>query len=307
MRKRIVTGIDIRRHRITTVTLKRQHNIVSLLACETLPVPDDILSENEVIDYQSIVNKLAEIRKRLPFWQNRVAISIPDLAVMTRTVEPSIDTSIDSYDQSLAPWLIAQAFSEKTGLSGSSVYLDYVPLETGYQVYAAKKEVVESRLQALCRAGLKPVLIDTEKQAFLQFLLEAMCRAQRQGWLLIDIGEDTIALGFVTDELNFYRQFPFSAQAFDAALTLVLQEVQRFISLHPAALLNGIWINGTPSMYQTFLQGLRQQFREPIEHLVAVSVFETSASIPAHLSPFIPLAAGSALRGLMALESGYAA
>ncbi|SHF41236.1 type IV pilus biogenesis protein PilM [Vibrio gazogenes] len=303
MRKRIVTGIDIRRHRMTTVTLKRQHNIVSLLDCETLSVPDGIFSENEVIDYQSIVNKLAEIRKRLPFLQNRVAISMPDLAVMTKTVEPSIG----DYDKSLAPWLIAQAFSEKTGLSGTSVYLDYVPLETGYQVYAAKKEVVESRLQALCRAGLKPVLIDTEKQAFLQFLLESMCRAQRQRWLLIDIGEDIIAIGFITDELSFYRQFPFSSQAFDAAHTLVLQEVQRFMSLYPAALLNGIWVNGSPSMYQMLSQSLCQQFQGPIEHLEAGSVFDTSVSIPAHLSPFIPLAAGSALRGLMALEAGYAA
>ncbi len=303
MRKRIVTGIDIRRHRITTVTLKRQHNIVSLLDCETLSVPEDIFSENEGINYQSIVNKLAEIRKRLPFLQNRVAMSIPDLAVMTRTVA----LSIRDYDKSLAPWLIAQAFSEQTGLSVTSVYLDYVPLETGYQVYAAKKEVVESRLQALCRAGLKPVLIDTEKQAFLQFLLESMCRAQRQGWLLIDIGEEIIAIGFITDELSFYRQFPFAAQAFDAALTLVLQEVQRFISLHPAALLNGIWVNGSPSMYQMLSQRLCQQFQGPIEHLVAASVFETSRSIPDHCSPFIPLAAGSALRGLMALEAGYAA
>ncbi|KUJ00743.1 pilus assembly protein PilM [Vibrio sp. MEBiC08052] len=303
MRKRIVTGIDIRRHRITTVTLKRQHNIVSLLDCETLSVPDDIFSENEVIDYQSIVNKLAEVRKRLPFWQHRVAISMPDLTVMAKTLQ----LSISDYDQSLEPWLIAQAFAEKTGLSGDSVYLDYVPLQTGYQVYAAKKEVVESRLQALCLAGLRPVLIDTEKQAFLQFLLQSMCRTQRQGWLLIDIGEDIIAMGFITDELSFYRQFPFSVQAFDVALTLVLQEVQRFISLHPAALLNGIWVNSSPGIYQTVAQGLRQQFCGQVEHLVAASVFETSASIPAHYWPFIPLAAGSALRGLMALESGYAA
>ncbi|WP_038179186.1 pilus assembly protein PilM [Vibrio rhizosphaerae] len=303
MRKRIVTGIDIRRHRITTVTLKRQHNIVSLLDCETLSVTKDILSENEVIDYQSIVNKLAKIRKRLPFWQHRVAIAMPDLAVMTRTLSlPNRD-----YDKSLEPWFIAQAFAEKTGLSRQSVYLDYVPLQTDYQVYAAKKEVVESRLQALCLAGFRPVLIDTEKQAFLQFLLHLMCCTQRQGWLMIDISDDTVALGFITDELSFYRQFPFSAQAFEAAVLLVVQEVQLFRSLHPAALLNGMWINGSPDIYQALSPVLHEQFRGPVEHLMVASAFETSALVPTHLWSYLPLAAGSALRGLMALEAGYAA
>ncbi|WNJ96386.1 pilus assembly protein PilM [Vibrio ruber] len=303
MRKRIVTGIDIRRHRITAVTLKRQHNTLSLLGSETLSVAEDIFSDNEVIDYQSIVNKFAEIRNRLPFLQHRVAIAMPDLAVMTRTLR----LSTSEHDKTLEPWLVSQAFTEETALSGASVYLDYVPLQAGYQVYAAKKEVVESRLQALRQAGLRPVLIDTEKQAFLQFLLESMRCAQRQGWLLIDIGEDTIAMGFITPELSFYRQFPFTVQAFDAALSLVVQEVQRFISLHSAAVLNGIWIHASPDMYPMLSQRLSQSFCGPIEHLIVASVFDTSASISAHLWPFIPLAAGCALRGLMALEFGYAA
>ncbi|MDW6002736.1 pilus assembly protein PilM [Vibrio mangrovi] len=303
MRKFIVTGIDIRRHRVTAVTLKRQHNILSLLNCESIAVTDDIFSENEVISYQKIVNKLAGVRKRLPFFQHRAAISVPELAVMTRTLR----LSLHDHDKSLESWLVYQAFSEKTSLSRESVCLDYVVLDEGYQVYAAKREVIESRLQAIRQAGLKPVLVDTEKQAFLQFLLEAMSHFQRREWLLLDVGEEMVVVGFISTELNFYRQFPFPGQKSDPTLERILQEVQRFLSLHQSSLPNGIWVKGSSGVYQVLSSGLSKLFDGPIERFTTAAVFQTSVPVADHLWGVIPLAAGSALRGLIALENGYAA
>ncbi|MEI8632227.1 pilus assembly protein PilM [Vibrio sp. PP-XX7] len=161
MNKFMVTGIDIHHHRITAVTLMRQEQSFSFVSLKVFPTSADIFSENDVLNYQKIVKKLTEIRKGLPFFQRKVSIAIPDLAVISRIVHPE-----HQENQVMEAWGVYQAFAEMTSLPKEGLQFDYTPLTDGFQVYAAKREVVDSRLTALRLAKLQPILVDTEKAVF---------------------------------------------------------------------------------------------------------------------------------------------
>ncbi|SHO54770.1 pilus assembly protein PilM [Vibrio quintilis] len=300
MNKLIVTGIDINRHYMTAVTLMRQKQSFSLIDFRIFTLSGNIFPESEVLDYQKIVKKLAEVRKGLPWFSRHVAVAVPELAVMSRIVTISPQQS-----DVMEAWAVYQAFSEKVSLTASQLSVDYMAVNDGFRVYAARKEVVNSRLCALRGARLKPVLVDTEKQCFLQLLIEAMHHHGKTGRVLAEIKETVIRLGFMSLTDCFYLCMPQKAGCNEGSTVLaqIINEFQQFCSIQRCKP-SGVWlIEKNASSAAQFGEKLQC----PVELFHPFSVLDGKCFPEDEPTALCTLAVGMSMRGIIAREEGYAA
>ena len=168
MDKLLVTGIDIGHNSLKAVVLKPNGNSYALLGYKEIILKEGIVAENNTINHQEIVKTLKEIRKELPFWARRVAISVPDNAVISKKLQ--IEQNLEESEKEFA---VVQAFSHQSPFPVEELSLDFVKLDAdeqmrgtdGYQVFATRKDVVETRVDALQKSGLKTVLVDVHSQS----------------------------------------------------------------------------------------------------------------------------------------------
>ncbi|CAM3563330.1 Competence protein A [Vibrio aerogenes CECT 7868] len=300
MNKLIVTGIDMNRHHMTAVTLMRQKQSFSLIDFRIFQSSGNIFPENEVLDYQNIVKKLAELRKGLPFFSRHVAVAIPDLAIMSRIIRISPQNS-----QLMEALAVYQAFSGEVSLSVSELRLDYTGVSDGFRVYAARKDVVESRLTALRGARLKPILVDTEKQCFLQLLITAMQYYGKSEQVLIEVNRTTIRLGVMCQPDCFYRCMPQSAgeNEYSAVLAQLMNEFLQFCAVQrfqPA----GVWLIERNALSAGQIEATLQC---PVVLFHPLSMLGKNTFSDDEETELCALAAGMSMRGIIAREEGYAA
>ncbi len=168
MDKLLVTGIDIGHNSLKAVVLKPNGNSYALLGYKEIILKEGIVAENNTINHQEIVKTLKEMKKDLPFRANRVAISVPDNAVISKKLQ--IEQSLEESEKEFA---VVQAFSHQSPFPVEELSLDFVLVESdeqmrgteSYQVFATRKDVVETRVEALQKSGLKTVLVDVHSQS----------------------------------------------------------------------------------------------------------------------------------------------
>ncbi|MCG6450918.1 type IV pilus assembly protein PilM, partial [Vibrio parahaemolyticus] len=138
----------------------------SLVGYQEIVVSDDIFADNHTLDYQKIVKKLKELKKGLPLFSRKVALAVPDNAVISKVLQ--IDSDLDASEQEFA---VYQAFSHQSPFPIDDLSLDFVPsgdnpagrsTNTLYQVYATRREVVDNRLSVASKAGFEPLLLDVQ-------------------------------------------------------------------------------------------------------------------------------------------------
>ena len=330
MGKSLVIGIDIGHHSIKAVALKLSKSTLTLVSYRELPIEDDIFTDNHMLNYQKIVKKLKELRKGFPLFSRKVALAIPDSAVISKVLQ--IDSDIETQEREFE---IMLAFSQQSPLPVEELYLDFVevtPKHTrstslSYQVYATKREVVTNRIQALSKAGFQPILADVQAHS-LMHIWQLAARAQnRRDWLLLDIGMTQASVCMApSDQAPFYKDIALGTQLVrqlesservdggtdelvDALVDKLLRNIQWLASV-PTAAIQGIWLSGGGSATPTVAQALARRVDVPCELLNPLSLF-TSADDKLTLEPDIgctySTAAGLALRGVDWLEKQHVA
>ncbi|ENM5812682.1 type IV pilus assembly protein PilM [Vibrio mimicus] len=338
MGKTLVTGIDIGHHSIKAVVLKPMGDTYALMGYEELLVTADIFTDNHTLDYQKIVKKLKELKKGLPLFSHKVAIAIPDNAVISKVLQ--IDSDLERREQEFA---IYQAFSHQSPFPVEDLSLDFVKVAekniarsstSTFQVYATKKEVVESRLQASKKAGFEPILMDVQVHSLLHLWQLASRAYRRPDWMLIDIGhtQSSLCLDFA-EKMPFYKDVPLGTRVLGAEpsstpvlgdslmqnptqrfvnefVDKVARQIQLFTSVHGAQSLGGLWLSGGGATIAGLEEALHQRLSLPCEVLNPFSLFKTNVSRRKRQvadGQRFSTAAGLALRGLAWLESEHAA
>ncbi|PAR55511.1 pilus assembly protein PilM [Vibrio metoecus] len=338
MGKSLVTGIDIGHHSIKAVVLKPMGDTYALMGYEELLVTADIFTDNHTLDYQKIVKKLKELKKGLPLFSQKVAIAIPDNAVISKVLQ--IDSDLELREQEFA---IYQAFSHQSPFPVEDLSLDFVKVAeknlarsstTTFQVYATKKEVVESRLQASKKAGFEPILMDVQVHSLLHLWQLASRAYRRADWMLIDIGhtQSSLCLDF-PDKMPFYKDVPLGARLVDLdsaspsilnppqlqdssqrfineLVDKVARQIQLFTSVHGTQSLSGLWLSGGGAAMEGLPEALSQRLSLPCEVLNPFALFKMQVSKRKRQvvdGQRFSTAAGLALRGLAWLESEHAA
>ncbi|MBD1558416.1 type IV pilus assembly protein PilM [Vibrio sp. S9_S30] len=272
MGRSLVIGIDFGHHSIKAVVMRPIGELMQLVGYNEITVPGDIFSENHTLDYQKIVKKLKELKKGLPLFSRQVAVSVPDKAVISKVLQ--IEQDMDGREQEFA---VHQAFGQQSPIPIEELSLDFIEVDqkvttrsstSTFQVYATRKEVIDSRVAALTKAGFKPLTIDVHANSLLKvWRLASQVHPDRRQWMLVDIGLHqtslcTVAAGRTPfyKELSFGTQNVAQSQALSDAITLnsdsvtqsfvkdLSEKLQRHISLYhsvnPQQNIDGIWLSG---------------------------------------------------------------
>ncbi|MEZ8825724.1 type IV pilus assembly protein PilM [Vibrio amylolyticus] len=331
MGKSLITGIDIGHYSIKAVVVKPVSEGFSLVSFKELPISAGVFSDNHTVNHQEIVKKLKELRKTLPWFSRRAAITIPDSAVISKVLQ--VERDLDERETEFA---IYQAFSHQSPFPIEELSLDYVRTDVesktptvAYQVYATKKEVVESRLNAVKKAGFAPIVCDVHAHSLVSTWQLAARKTNRHDWLLVDIGYSQtllcmdfinrapfckeIALGTTFMEHEPQSMNPLAETKSDQFVQLMIERIQRqiqmLLSLNELKSIGGIWLSGGGALTETLLEELERRLNLTCQILNPLSLFEQSsvknASRHKEFNRFSS-AAGIAIRANDWLEAEYA-
>lgn len=331
MGKSLVTGIDIGHHSIKAVVLKPYKGTFALVDYQELPIESGIFSDNHMLNYQKIVKKLKELRKSLPRFSHKVALSVPDSAVISKQLQ--IDRDLDGQEREFA---IGDAFSHQTPFSAEELSLDFVPLDTSsaladactYQVYATRKDLIENRALVAEKAGYTPVLIDVQAHGLVQLWQRAAQTHQRQNWLLLDVGfsQSSLCIDF-NHKAPLYKELPIGTQMIDELASnegLRHQSIEQFIytlidklkrqmqlitSMHDSAI-EGVWLCGGGAMLPLLADEVARRLTLPCELFNPLTLLESSfhhSQAETLRGYSYAVATGLAMRGIDWLESKHAA
>jgi type IV pilus assembly protein PilM len=114
---------------------------------------------------------------------------------------------MDGREQEFA---VHQAFGQQSPIPLEELSLDFFEVDqkvttrsttSTFQVYATRKEVVDSRVAALTKAGLKPLTVDVHANSLLKvWRLASQVHPERRQWMLVDIGLNQTSLCTVPRE-----------------------------------------------------------------------------------------------------------
>ncbi|MDV6254120.1 type IV pilus assembly protein PilM [Vibrio sp. EA2] len=335
MDKRIVTGIDIGHNSLKAVVLKPNGNQFALLGYKEILLKDGIVAENNTINHQEIVNTLKQVKKDLPFGAGRVAISVPDNAVISKKLHVEQDLEDNEIE-----FAVVQAFSHQSPFPVEELSLDFVRLSSkedprgpdSYQVFATRKDVVESRVEAIHKSGFKPVLVDVHSQSLGQiWKLAAEHFPNKSNYVLLDVGSQSSSLTMFTeqDEL-FHKEFAcgtasilhstqkislsedeqaktnqFNHQVVDR----VKRQIQLYTSMNGSQNIKGIWLSGDGAETPMLAEELSHQLVLECELLNPLGLFEMNVAKRKRRAAdwqHFATAAGLAVRGIHWLGGGRA-
>lgn len=335
MGKPFVTGIDIGHRSLKAVILKPYGEHYALLGYKEIVVDEGIFSDNHTLNHQEIVNCLKELKKELPLFRYQVSLAVPDSAVISKML--SIDAELDGREREFA---IIQAFAHQSPFPVDELSIDYVKLADennrsnhSYQVYATKKEVVESRVRVAQEVGLKPVLVDVHAHSLGQVLrLAAERHPEKVNYCLLDVGYDTSSLVIARrNDTPLVKEFAYGVSHLNASIgddltsadaeqktdtfnkeltERVRRQLQLFLSMDTQSKVDGMWLCGEGAITPLLSETLQRKLSMDCEVLNPLALFEQKTAKSKrrvvdwhHFS----VAAGLAVSGIQWLEDNHAA
>ncbi|WGW00575.1 type IV pilus assembly protein PilM [Vibrio sp. YMD68] len=331
MGKPLITGIDIGHYSIKAVVLKPASDDYSLVSFKELPISGDVFSDNHTVNHQQIVNKLKELRKFLPIWSKRVAIAIPDNAVISKVLQ--IDSDLDERETEFA---IYQGFSHQSPFPIEELSLDFVRVDNdsktqtvAYQVYATKKDVVDSRYQSIKKAGFLPIVCDVQAHGLVSVWRQAAKMTANTDWLLVDVGYTQTSLCMDFDnKAHFSKEMAIGTQyleqssspmnallekRIDQFIQLMIDRIQRqiqmLLSVNGNSAVKGIWLSGGGATTPMLVEEIQRRLCIECQVLNPLSLLGRSRTRkPHHYSDLhgFNTAVGIAMRGHDWLEVQHA-
>nr|WP_319555308.1 type IV pilus assembly protein PilM [uncultured Vibrio sp.] len=304
MDKRIVTGIDIGHNSLKAVVLKPNGDQFALLGYKEILLKEAIVAENNTINHQEIVNTLKQVKKELPFGASKVAISVPDNAVISKKLHIEQNT-----EESEIEFAVVQAFSHQSPFPMEELSLDFVRLSAeeglrgpdSYQVFATRKDVVESRVEAIHKSGLKPVLVDVHSQSLGQIWKLATERfPDKSKYGLLDVGCQSSSFTMFTGQGElFHKEFacgtgstlsstpesPLSEEEQEKTsqfnrqmVDRVKRQMQLYASINGAQNIKGIWLSGDGAATPMLAEEFSHQLTLECELLNPLGLFEMNVA-----------------------------
>lgn len=329
MGKSFVTGIDIGHHSIKAVVMKPAGELFELVSHKEVPVTESIFSDNHTFNHQEIVKKLKELKKHLPMMAKNVVLSVPDNAVISKVLH--IDSELEDREKEFA---IYQVFGQQSPFPVEELSLDYVKVESEtlkraptstYQVYATRREVIESRIDAIKKSGFKPIVMDIQAHGLLRvWQLAAQIEEAKQSWLLVDIGQSQTSVCIMPNNRPaYYKDLPFGTQNMKAAIPVeanqdspsldlnqqddfiaelaerLTRQLSMYSSVNQQQKIEGIWLTGGGATMLSVDEYLSDKLNLPVEVLDPLRLLQGKLKnrLQSESCTF-SVAAGLAIRGI---------
>ncbi|MGN2615249.1 type IV pilus biogenesis protein PilM [Aliivibrio fischeri] len=297
-----ITGLDVGHHSIKAVSVRLKKGQLDLVSSFEVLLPESVFVDTNNLNVEELKPYLSRIKKQLKLNQKQVAFSIPDSSITSKVVQ--IDSQLDERETEFA---IAHNFEQHSSFSSDDLNIDYVASEhrgTGslqtitYQVFATRKDLVNSRQRCFESAGLKPVLADAHSNALLTLWQRAIAvYPDKKNWMLIDIGYMQTVFCIASPSQHLYsKHISFGAVAQDkeansinednsidlSAGTLFIKQlsehIHRQVTLYSSVnqhKVEGVWITGGGSMLPGLSDSLSYELSLPTVDLNLLSLFQT--------------------------------
>ncbi len=328
----LVTGIDIGHSSIKAVVLKPVGESYALVTYKELPVSEGIFADNHTVDHQEIVKKLKELKKSIPMFQRNVALAIPDSVVISKVLQ--IDADLEDREKEFA---IYQAFAHQSPFPIEELNLDFVKIDekvttrastATYQVYASKKTVIDSRVDAVKKAGLTPLIMDVQAHGLLRVWENMVDKfPDHKSWLLVDIGYTQTAVCSSNGQSPFFKDLALGTkQCFasevssetDPKLTEqftqdFVERIKRIIQMQGSMSgqgIQGIWLSGGGATTPNLAEEVVRKLNIECEVLNPFLSFTTRKSKTLRNAPHchrFSTAAGLAISGIKWMEDEHVA
>ncbi|WP_299016871.1 type IV pilus biogenesis protein PilM [uncultured Photobacterium sp.] len=272
-----IIGIDIGHHSVKAVVLNQKKERLELFAFTEAVLPASVINDQHSVNTSALLSVIRKLKKNLPFGARKVALALPDSAVISKVIQ--LDTNLSDEE---AEFAVAQALSASSPFPVEELRLDFFPLSPSaealgavvtapYQIIAARKDAIDSRVDTIKKAGLTPKVVELQTHALLWLAEHTAEHAILQElWGIVDVGKRQtefcikpsgaaayhremafgtshigIADGAEIDDLQVFSPDPAQAEFFTKQLADQLKrQLQLYNSTHPRSPMKGIWLCG---------------------------------------------------------------
>ncbi|WP_064606134.1 type IV pilus biogenesis protein PilM [Photobacterium sp. J15] len=268
-----IIGIDIGHHSVKAVVLCQKKERIELFAFTEAVLPASIINDQHSVNTSALLSVIRKLKKSLPFGARNVVLALPDSAVINKVIQ--LDTNLSDEE---AEFAVSQALSASSPFPVEELRLDFFPLSpeslvssvtAPYQIIAARKDAIDSRVEAIRKAGLKPRVVELQTHALLWLAAHAAeFNLQQDLWGIVDIGKRCTEfcvkppggsayhreVAFGTAHLNMtagedvmqvFTPDQAEIEQFTKQLADQLKRhLQLYNSTHPRTPLKGIWLSG---------------------------------------------------------------
>ncbi|MGF1724565.1 type IV pilus biogenesis protein PilM [Photobacterium nomapromontoriensis] len=275
-RNPLIIGIDIGHYSIKAVVLRQKKSSLELAAFTEVVLPAAVVNEQHSVNAPALLSAMRKLKKNLPLGAKNVVLALPDSAVISKVIQLDSHLSDDE-----AVFAVEQAMSAASPFPVEDLRIDFFPLASEtfsepaqtqpYQVFAARRETVDSRVEAVRKARLQPQVVELQTHGLLW--LEAYLAEQLSvegHWGVVDIGKCLTAFCVrPSGGVAYHRELAFGCQNLtrgenpdesEAQIVAISpdqmeqftkqlvdnlkRQLQLYNSTHPRATLQGIWLCG---------------------------------------------------------------
>ncbi|MCQ1056792.1 type IV pilus biogenesis protein PilM [Photobacterium sp. DNB23_23_1] len=330
-RNPLTIGVDIGHHSIKAVVLRQKKSGLELVAFAEVVLPAPVLNKQHSVNAPALLSAMRKLKKALPYGARQAVLALPDSAVISKVVQ--LDSHLTE-DESL--FAVEQAISASSPFPVEELRLDFSPMtrETfgeqsqthPVQVYATRKETVDSRVAVMRQARLEPTVM--ELQTHVLVWLEQYL-AEQQGiegdWGIVDIGHTITAIGIKAPAGTVYRrEVSFGGEAMEQIdntfsgsgdstaraeqFTKLLadnlkRQIQLYRTTYPRSALEGVWLSGD-GQNLILEEMLARMLSLSVRKIHPLSGFQRSAKLDIDWEEEVygqyAVAAGLAIRGASA-------
>jgi type IV pilus assembly protein PilM len=277
-------GIDIGNHSVKAVALSQKKEHLELAAYAEVVLTSPVINEQHSVDSTALLSVIRKLKKSLPFRAKAVTLALPDSAVISKVIQ--LDSNLKEDE---AVFAVAQALGRSSPFPVEELWVDFFSLESNafpeatmtmpYQIFATRKDTIDTRITAIKKAGLSPKVVELQTHALL-WLVEhsAEISGVNEQWGAVDVGEcltefcvkpqnaaayhREIAFGVRKHSLAANRhipvngfvdvssaiQKPFSVDDIEQFTQQLAEQLKRqfqlYNSTHPRSPLKGVWLCG---------------------------------------------------------------
>lgn len=302
-KQRTVLGVDLGATAVNIVELGRSDAGLSLKCFASVSITREVMSAHTIQDAAALSTALKLALTEAEASTAYAAIALPAALVITKTL--SVDAGLG--DEELEAYMQLEA-ADSIPYPLEEVYRDFCVLRTAEKdptkvtvlLVAARKQVVDSRIQVLQEAGLKLTCVEVNS-----FVLERMLNylngMQPMGKTLavVELSRNLVTFSVVHNGYAIYsREEPgvsLTGIEIDSFITLLRRFIQLFLSSGHPHNIDKIFFTVAEDYLKGLYERVREDFSMPCALMTPFQNMLLSSPIPHDTSSFA-IACGLALR-----------
>ncbi len=302
-KQQTVLGVDLGATAVKIVELNRSDAGLGLKGFASVPIAPEVMIAHTIQEPAALSTALKLALTEAEVTTLYAAIALPAALVITKTF--SVEAGLS--DEELEAYMQLEA-ADSLPYSLAEVYRDFCVLRTDEKdptkvtvlLVAARKQVVDSRIQVLQEVGLKVTCVEVHSFV-LERMLNYLNSMQPMGKTIavVELSRAMITFSVVHDGYAIYsREEPCVSLAgieIDSFIPLLRRFIQFFISSGHPHPIDKIFFTGVEDYLKDLYERVREDFSIPCVLMTPFQYMHLPSPIPHDTSSFA-IACGLALR-----------